>query len=1124
MSRFRIGGGLALPLGVIAALLVLVVPAAAAAEAERVLDPQLSLIAGCKEETLDPVQDPGCPYAAFPAGPSSTFSDPRAVATDDHGNIYVSSFGSNINGSKGRIDIFDSQGFFVYELKTNGPTSLAIDSEGYLYVQAEAEVGRRPILRFTPDAPYEPEVGNIAYSSPPVELADVNEASTTYTGLALNRDNDHLFANFGSGGVIEYASAEEGNAKVRTAPGPSWGGGSAMAVDAARDRMYVSAGLAEERIDIYDLDTVVGTPPNDTYEKIGSIEDSTVPAGDFGTQLSVAVDEGNGHVFLLDGENCHLYEFDEDGNYLATVNAPFLQCTFGGEIGIDNGPSSPNGALSAKGRYLYVPSHSKGIGHSFAFFESTQGPPTIESPEAVNISEDEAELRAQVNPRNLETTYVFEYITEQAAAANEEEAKEAFDGASTAGEGTLAAGNLFAEASATATGLAAGTSYRFRIVATNEEGEDEAEGSFSTYPSFAIQTSSCPNALLRTGHSAFLPDCRAYELVTPADTNARAPLGTGNEGGVFTNRQVSPAGDKLPFRVEGGSLPGLGGTGSLVGDPYLATRTAAGWSTAYTGPSGEEATAIAPGVTSPDQGYLFWWAGVEGSAVLAPTTAYVRYPDGHSELLGQGSIGIDPEAVGQLISEGGDHIVFTTGTLASASTADQIEPEAPAETQAIYDRTPDGITHVVSLKPGEVPFGTGEDAVYMGASFDGRGIAFEANNTLYLRYENSETFEIGEGVDFAGVAEGGGRVFYVEGGDLEAFDVGSEAVTDFALTGDAVPVYVSADGSTAYFVSETEIAGSGSNPQDDAPQAGGQNLYRSVEGQISFVGTVTDRDVEGDPGKTADGLGLWVSAFGPMSQGRLGWVPARSTPDGSVLLFKSRAALTDYDPAGHAEIYRYDPAASELECLSCNPTGAPASSDATLQSESREGSEMFAALAWLENLRADGRRAFFESSEPLVARDSDGLKDVYEWEDQGVGSCTQPGGCLYLISSPQSTREEYLWAVSRSGDDVFFLSSSLLVGSDADQTPSIYDARVGGGFAEPAESDCEGEGCRPQLKPPPPLSGADTQVRGPGENFKPRRCGKGKHKVKRGGKVRCVKKHHRKHKHRAGAKKRGGRR
>ncbi|HEY3492067.1 MAG TPA: hypothetical protein VGK43_03885, partial [Solirubrobacterales bacterium] len=414
----------------------------------------------------------------------------------------------------------------------------------------------------------------------------------------------------------------------------------------------------------------------------------------------------------------------------------------------------------------------------------------------------------------------------------------------------------------------------------------------------------------------------------------------------------------------------------------------------------------------------------------------------------------------------------------------------------------------------------GESADYQGASLDGTGIAFEVGSTLYLRYDNEETFAVGTGVDFAGMAEGGRRVFYMQSGNLKAFDV-EEGAIDFTTTGDVTPVTVSANGSTAYFVSPSVLGGT--NPQGDSAQAGEENLYRSLEGQIDFVGTVTERDVNPESG-FADGLGSWLAAV--ERPGRLGLVPARSTPDGNTFLFKSRAALTDYDPEGKAQIYRY--AAGDLQCLSCIPTGEAASSDATLQSRSREGQDLFSPFGWPENLRADGRRAFFESSEALVANDSDGLRDVYEWEDQGVGSCTRPDGCVYLISSPQSRRDEYLWAVSSSGNDAFFLSSELLVGSDADETPSIYDARVGGGFPEEAVSECAGEGCRPQLSPPPVLPGVDTHERGLNDQAKPtKRCPKGKHKVKKNGKVRCVKNKKKKKsatKNRAGAGKKGGRR
>jgi hypothetical protein len=1124
MSTLRIGSRILATAAVLVALAGYVASSALAAEGERALDPRLSLIGGCEEpEALDPIEDPGCPTTP-PAGnhpPAGFFSKPVAVATDFHGDIYVASQGKKADGTAGRIDIFSPAGNFISELSVTGPQAMAVDSKGVLYVWLR-ETGE--LVRYEPCGTYDPATKQIEYCNPPatIPISGRGGVGTILVAMALNRANDHLFVAFGSS-FVEFSSAEKANEELTDTTAkksPATGNANGLAVDSLHNRIY----LQEETDEIGVYELVEGLSTGEEYKWLTTIDagSSGVPGGHFGGLPSLAVDEGTGDIFVFETEVGHLWELDEEGNYLSTVNFPFQGNRFEGmQIAVDNGLTSPNGKLSeeeGRGRYVYAPLPAKGIGHSLAFYVAEHDPPEVKSVNPASVTENEAGLQAQINPGNLQTTYTFEVEAEGAA------------GWTKVGEGTLPAGNLDAGVFATASGLTPGMHYSFRVIATNEDGSDEAEGSFATYPSLPAEPSPCPNALLRTGLSALLPDCRAYELVTPADTNGRAPLGAENEGGGWASRQASPAGDKVPFRVEGGSLPGFGGgVGGLKGDPYLATRTSAGWSSAYTGPSGAEAASIAPGTTSPDQGYSFWEAAGEGSAVLSRVTTYVRYPDGHSELVGQGSIATDPEVGGKLISEGGGHIVFTTGTFASTATAIQIEPDAaPDGTPAIYDRTPDGITHVVSLKPEDIPFGAGEQALFKGVSFDGLGVAFEVNKVLYLRYDDEETYEIGDEVEFAGIAEGGGRIFYVENGNLEAFDVATKSVIEFANTVAAVvPATISADGSTAYFVSKSAIPGM-ANPEGAKPHVGAQNLYRSREGQIAFVGTVTEGDVVGagaTEGERVNGLGFWAGAS---SSGSFGLVPARSTPDGNVFLFKSRAALTSYDSESHSEIYRYDSGEDELQCLSCNPTGAPAQSDADLQSETREGLEMFTPLTWPENLRADARRAFFETSDPLVAGDVDGMQDVYEWEEQGVGSCTQPGGCLSLISSPQSQRNEYLWAVSRSGDDVFFLSSDLLTGSDADKTPSVYDARVGGGFPEAPPAECQGEGCRPQLTPPPPLSSGDTAVEGPGENVKSRKCGKGKRKVKRAGKVRCVKKKHHRHakpRHqRAGAGQKGARR
>jgi hypothetical protein len=1047
----------------------------------------------------DPVLDPGCPEGIHPP---TGFSSPRSIVTDSYGDIFVASFGKE-PGSEGRVDIFSSSGFFIFELPvTTGPRNLAVDGNGYLYVVN----GKSELLRYDPTV-YKPESGEIEYGSSPKVVAGSSFA--IFVGLAVDPSDDHLFAHYGTR-IVEFGSASENSKVLDESIGEgtiSNSDGIGLAIDASRGRIYASDLKHSKEfpdpgvIRIFELKA--------PHNLIGTIEGSSTPSGKFlGSFLSLAADEATGNVFVYEGSAEVIYELSESGSYLSTISYELQGHEVSGpEIGVDNGENSPNGALNPFGRYLFVPVFASGPGHSFAF-----GPPPHECAPEVDetsvsgVTGTEAELHAEINPCNLDTSYVFEFTTQQSFE------EEGFAGASVAGEGQIPAGPSPVSVAAVAEELAPGTSYRFRVEATNDLGNDEAEGEFATYP--AVEPPPvCPNEAVRTGLSALLPDCRAYELVTPANTNARTPIGVGLLGTYFPTLQASPLGGEVSFGIEGGILPGGEGTGSQAGDPYLATRSESGWSSINTGPPSIESPSILPGSNSPDQGYSFWSANGEGSASIeGKRTTYVRYPDGHSALVGRGDLGSDAQAEGKLITNNGGHILF--------SSFKQLTEDAPSSgTRAIYDRTADEVTHVASLLPGGTTPAAGQDAVYLGASPDGTGIAFNVGNTLYLRYNNEETYEVGEKVTFAGVAEGGKQIFYLKGGDLLAFEVeGEENPIAFSAIGDVTPVNVSNDGGTAYFVSPSVLTGEEENPNGATAQAGEDNLYLSREGELSFVGTVTKRDVEGELGakQQIDGLGLWTSSLieGP------GLDPSRTTPDGGVLLFESRAGLAGYDPTGHAEVYRYDSVDNELECLSCIPTGEPASGEASLQSVSQAqgAQEPFSAFAMVENLRSDGHRAFFQSTEPLVVGDTDGLQDVYEWEAEGVGSCKRPGGCLYLISSGHSERIDYLYAVSGTGDDVFFRSSDLLLPADSDETPSIYDARVDGGFPEAVRKVCQGEGCRPTLTQPPSLPTPGIRPSGESGNWVPP-CPKGKHKVVRQGKARCVKKHH--HHRQAGSKKKG---
>jgi hypothetical protein len=465
-----------------------------------------------------------------------------------------------------------------------------------------------------------------------------------------------------------------------------------------------------------------------------------------------------------------------------------------------------------------------------------------------------------------------------------------------------------------------------------------------------------------------------------------------------------------------------------------------------------------------------------------------------------------------LVTDGGEHMLFT-------STATLEEGAAGGGKTTVYDRASDGSLRVVSLLPGNVPPSATQSVDYTGSSLDGRGVAFTVveagTGTLYLRYENETTYKLGAGLTFEGIAEGGNRIFYLKEGSLFASDVLTGKTVQFAGGGDVTVANVSKDGSTAYLVSPDKLT-SRANPLGKKAKMGDENLYRSREGSIDFIGAVSERDVEGEGSNVLhDGLGLWAHAVSSgAAPGGFAVDPSRTTDGGDVFLFQSEADLTNAGAAGHRQVYIYDATANGLRCISCNPTGEAPHGDALLQNvtESLTSPEPSGPFDVVENLSANGRRVIFQSPDPLVATDTDRLQDVYEWEVQGMGSCNDPGGCLYLISSGHSGKLNYLYGVSESGDDVFFRTSDILAPPDQEEIPSIYDARVGGGSpVPPAAGECEGEGCRPQLTPRPILPTPGLVPGRPG-NVK-RGCPKGKRKVIRHHSTRCVKKMGRRHRH-----------
>jgi dipeptidyl aminopeptidase/acylaminoacyl peptidase len=1103
----------------------LLTQAAAAASSHavgfRAFDPVLSLTGGTETSAMDPVPDPGSSH------PPTVFREPCGVAVDSHGNVYVASYGPAGSADHGRIDIFNPMGEYLTSIADGHAfCGVAVDSLGNVYVVHQ---GNNTLVRYPPSS--FPPTSDVTYGSP-VELFH-RGAALSRSVPAVDPRNNHVYVpvseGVDKGRVIELGSAVEGNPVLDEIGLGILHSPNRAAVDPINGDLFVGSGYYGKvtypspedpfptAVFVFDEDGQLKT----------TIDGSDTPVGGFGAPEGLAtpaVDPHTGEVLVAEFYKAkRVFRFvpTAEGDYEYAPDPELEDHSYSGldpgSIAVANAPGQPNDG------YAFVTSANPAVGHLFAFTPPREtGPPAVSATSFRDVSETEATLVAEVSPHGRSTLVHFEYVEETRFDIS------GFAEAVATPGRPIGDGQQPVTVSQGLSGLTPGITYRFRIVADNcgeaapspqcrTEGERKANGTgpeivhrFGTYPPPPL---ACPNQLSRWGPSAALPDCRSYERVSPSDAAGRdvtAGIG-GSSASAFPYSTATPDGEAVFFETQSGSLPGFSGTGAR--DRYLARRTANGWATVLHGPTGAESERPEPGSISADLRTAFWTIsqpptsetpdhgslGIDGANAL-----YLHRSSTGFELVGQGTLAVEPAVFGKWISSDGEHVIFT-GTKALEPGATSFPGEAEyVGTGNIYDRTSDGTVHVVSLLPGNLP--PEQVPRYLGASADGSVVAFEVDSTTYLRLDNAKTIEVGNFLNFAGLSSDGSVFTYTQGGDVFSFNTSSGVATPIGSGGKSTLVNVSADGSHVYFISSSVLASPGA-------KKGKNNLYvgDARTGGISYIATVTPTDVVGEKHGEMffDGLGLWmdaVSATAIPSRGP-GSSIARTTADGRYLLFGSRADLTDEAAGGELQLYRYDSQSGSLLCVSCNPTLAVTSEGARLQTvPSIDPGTPINALTLMANLSDDGSRAFFESSDALVAADVNGVQDAYQWQAPGTGGCSRGQGCIALISSGRGTEPNYLFGIAAGGRDVFFASSEALVPSVEGGTQAIYDARVNGGFPSPLlEAPCRLESCQGTgtmlVSPPAPASAG---IFGRQEKRRLKRCPKGKRRVVRNGKARCV--------------------
>jgi hypothetical protein len=701
------------------------------------------------------------------------------------------------------------------------------------------------------------------------------------------------------------------------------------------------------------------------------------------------------------------------------------------------------------------------------------------------VGANTATLRAEIDPNGLATTYLFEYTTEA------EFRVKGFIGATKIPQTQIAIGT--GSVQQRLGGLQADTAYRFRTIATSDGTTVGAVRSLRTDEESSLFS---------------LPDNRGWELVSPVDKNGGEIQGFGGNrgGGVI---QAAAQGGAITYTSASSFANAQGSPGP---NQYVSTRGGSAWATdnvtlpMLSGTYPEDPTSGVP--------YQLFSGDLGGALVSngrrCRTSAVTQCPVENPPLPGSGA----PAGYRNYYLRAG---AGTFKALLSATNLATLALDSAHFEVAFAGATPDLVQVIVStcaaLTPGatEVPGPGGE--------------CDPAEQNLYRK--SGSTLTLINPVPGAALAAqsraisaNGNRVYFTTEPTLGVtslylYDAGVIRPVDAGQGGGGIFETASADDSVAFFT-----------------KAG--HLYRYPAGGIATDLTPAG-EVLGVLGASEDGTYLYYRTPAGLFLNRNGTntlvssqVDPQSTPpttgnarlsaDGHRLLFVSDAELSTstYDNrslktgAPEPEVYLFSApgtAGAGTVCVSCNPSGERPIGPASLPGASPNGAGSLAPHAYKPRvLAADSKHVFFESFDALAVQDTNGDRDVYQWEAQGAGGCTRPSGCVNLISSGRAEGGASFLDASADGSDAFFLTDGPLVPSDTGAV-DVYDARVGGGY--PVSTPiipCFGDAC--QALPPSPEGAAPGSLRSkpsgnlPPATFKPLHCKK--NQVKKLG--RCVKK------------------
>jgi hypothetical protein len=625
----------------------------------------------------------------------------------------------------------------------------------------------------------------------------------------------------------------------------------------------------------------------------------------------------------------------------------------------------------------------------------------------------------------------------------------------------------------------------------------------------------CPNATFRTGPSTTLPDCRAFEMVSP-------PTKNGNDVSPVNTIQTASSGDAAAYYATGAFL---GSDASVVYAVHRSVRSAEGWSTRGLVPPQTNSVAIDAGPMR------------ELSADLTRGLAYSRRALAPGATDGDGNIFLEDLVTGayQYIGGSSDPNFMTAATNIGFSifggaddTFDHVvikadyplTPDAPAGT-SLFEIANGGI-RLASVLPdgnpvdGTVRLGNGSPVapVNHAVSADGRRIFFEVRGGIspygvYMREDGTSTVAISQSQrsgalptdppaagKFGGASADGSSAFFITDQPLtdpaanpsdtsiyRLYRWKNGVLTEIAAgasylasgTQNMSVLSVSDDGTYVYFVTQTALTGGGTTPV----------LYVWHEGDgLRRLATLQALPADAFPHKQYErGPSAWSLspdgqrfAFSSLSQ-----LTGQPTTNPNCFVSNGGPRLTGHCMAVY--LYTYGDPTATPQCVSCDPAGGAPSGHATLGGSlfGQGLGRPFDLSKYMPRAVFDDGTVYFDSPDRLVGDDTDGKRDVYRWRQ----------GELTLISEETATDSAFADA-SADQRDVFFVTKDRLVNADPDDNRDLYDARAGGGLASQAAvvapAPCRDDACQDAPSGSPDLSRAGSlTLVGPGNLALPTR-------------------------------------